>query len=297
MPVMPLGSADPMMVPHLKQNGANWFSYNFRTVVTVASQPHLLRHLEGRARLPTPPSALSAKPTKDEENEYKKLLSEYEDKLDEWTTRDYVVQQQITSTIPRKIFKRIQNCSTAADMWNTLKKDFEGRTHAFQNKLRDRLAVTKCGDNENVREHVDRIQYMLEELAGMGVMVTDKEYTAMVIKSMPESYRVYFTAISTAVEVSGNSLTPYMVMDFAISEYDRRQDQIENAPRRNGKQTGEGAPFSFATGNGKSGRRGRRSSKGKEKRSCFGCGKGGHLKRDCTEPKREQHQSGCERRV
>ena len=166
-------------------------------------------------------------------------------------------------------------------MWNTLKKDFEGRTHAFQNKLRDRLAVTKCGDNENVREHVDRIQYMLEELAGMGVMVTDKEYTAMVIKSMPESYRVYFTAISTAVEVSGNSLTPYMVMDFAVSEYDRRQDQIENAPRRNGK----------------SGRRGRRSSKGKEKRSCFGCGKGGHLKRDCTELKREQHQSGCERWV
>ena len=268
MLVMSLGSVpdvDQMMVPHLMQNGANWFSYNRRIIITLGSKPHLLRHLEGKAQPPTPPSALNAKPTtKDEENEYNKLLDEYEDKLDERTTRYYVVQRQIVSTIPDIIFIRIQNCLTAADMWNTLKKDFGGHTmQAVQNKLRVRnqLALAKCRDNENVHKHVDRMRYMFEELAGMGVMIADREYAAMLIKSMPKSYGQYFAIISGAVEVSGGSLTPDIVMNYAVSEYDRRQ--IENAPRRNGKHTGESAPYSVATGNGKSGRLGRRSSKEK----------------------------------
>ena len=290
----PAPNADPMI---LMQNGANWFLYKRRIIITLGSKQHLLKHLEGRAQLPTPPSALSADPTKDEENEYNKLFDEYEDKLDEWTTRDYVVQRQITSTIPDSIFIRIQNCSTAADMWNILTRVFEANTmQAAENKLRVRtqLRLARCRENENVRKHVDRMQHMLEELAGMGVTIADSEYAAILIQSMPKSYGDYLAVVSAALKAAGISLTPDMVIEHALYMYDQRQ---EDAPRRNGKQTGESTPFSFATGNGKSGRRGRRSSKGKEKRSCFSCGKEGHLKRDCTEPKCEQHQPGCERRI
>jgi hypothetical protein len=56
-------------------------------------------------------------------------------------------------------------------MWDTLKKDFKGHTQAVQNELRNQLALAKCRDNKNIHKHVDHMQYMLEELSGMGLQL------------------------------------------------------------------------------------------------------------------------------
>ncbi len=43
-----------------------------------------------------------------------------------------------------------------------VKSEFEGRTQAFQTELRDRLKLAKCGFNDSVQEHLDRMCYMCE---------------------------------------------------------------------------------------------------------------------------------------
>lgn len=280
----PAPNPDPISVPQLLPNGANWVSFKHRMFIAVGSKLLLLRHLEGRAPYPKLPASLKSKANQQEQDEYDVKLEAYEDAVDVWQTHNYAVQRQIVHSIPDSIFIRIQNHSTAADMWEALRKDFEGRTQAVQNELRNRLALAKCGENENVREHVDRMRYMLEELSGMGVTIADGKYAAMLIKSMPKSYGHYFAAISGAVEVSRNTLTPDMVMNHAVSEYDWRQ--IENAPRR-GATTGDTALYTFTTDSGRSGRRGKRKGKSEEKRTCFNCGEAGHLKRDCRKTKKE----------
>lgn len=204
--------------------------------------------------------------------------------MDLWQSHDYAVQRQIVHSIPNTIFICVQNHTTATTMWEALKKDFEGRTQAVQNELQNWLTLAKCGENENVHEHVDRMWYMLEELSGMGVTIADGKYAAILIKSMPKMYGHYFAAISGVAEVSGNSLMPEMVMNHAVSEYNRRQ--IENAPRR-GATTGDTALYTFVTDSGCSGRRSKRRGKGDEKCTCFNCGEAGHLKRDCQKPKKE----------
>jgi hypothetical protein len=281
----PAPNHDPMSVPQLMPNGANWVSFKHRVIITMGLKPSLLRHLEGRASLPTPPASLKGKATEKEQEEHQRHLDEYHDAVDIWQTHDYAIQRQIISAIPNSIFIRIQNQPTAATMWEALKKDFEGRTQAVQNELRNRLALAKCSDNENMHEHVDRMQYMLEELSGMGVTIADGEYVAMLVKSMPKSYGHYFAAISGAAEVSGNMLTPDMVMNHAVSEYDRRQ--IKNAPKCGGAMTGDTTLYTFATDSGCSGRRGKRKGKGEEKHTCYNCGEAGHLKHDCKKPKKD----------
>ena len=266
-------------------NGANWVLYKRRVVIALGSKPPLIRHLEGRAPQPSPPTPIPAKSGEKEQKDYQKLVAEFSTKMDEWEARDFAVMQQIIASIPDTIFIRIQNHDTAAGMWDALKKDFEGRTQAVKNELRNRFAMAKCGNNENVHEHVDRMRYMFEELSGMGVAIPDGEYAALLVKSMPKSFSHYFAAISGAAEVSGNRLTPSMVMSHAIREYDRRQ--IENAPKRGGASTGNAALYSFAPDSGCSGRRGRRNGKNDEKRTCYNCGEAGHLKRNCRKPKKE----------
>ena len=275
----------PMAMPQLMSNGANWVLYKRRVVITLGSNPPLIRHLEGRAPKPSPPTPIPANSGEKEQKAYRKRVAEFSTKMDEWEARDFAVMQQIISSIPDTIFIRIQNHDTAAGMWGALKKVFEVRTQAVKNELRNRLAMAKCGNNGNVREHVDRMQYMFEELSGMGVAIPDVEYATLLVKSMPKSFGHYFAAISVAAEVTGNALTPTMVMSLAISEYDRRQ--IENAPKRGRASTGDAALYSFAPDSGRSGRRGRRSGKTDEERTCYNCGEAGHLKRNCKNPKRE----------
>lgn len=209
------GPSNPLSVLQLMPNGANWVSYERRLVITLGSRGLLHKHLEGRAPKPRAPTPLRPTPTAPEVKAHNKAVKEYDAGLDEWETREYAVMQQIICTIPDSILIRIQNPTTAVDMWNALKADFEGRMQAVRKELRNRLTLTKCGENENVREHVDRMRYMNEELAGMGVAIPDSEYATILIKSMPKSYRNYFVLILVAVEVSGKSLTPTMVMKHA----------------------------------------------------------------------------------
>lgn len=280
---------DPILVPQLLPNGANWVLFKRRIILIVSSKPLLLRHLEGRASLPKPPDALGPKPTEDDQKEHQRLLAEYKDQVDEWMAHDAAVLQQIITNIPDSIFIRIMNQNTAAEMWNALKKEFEDRPQAVKNELRNRFALTKCGDNEDVREHFDRMQYMFAELSGMGVTIADSEYAAILTKSMPKSYGSYLAVISAVADVCGKQLTPEKVMRYAIDEYDRRQ--MEDAPKRGDAPTGGAALYTFATNSGQSGRRGKRKGKGEEKRTCFICGEAGHIKDDCGKPKRDGYNA------
>jgi hypothetical protein len=281
----PALNPNPISVPQLLPNGANWVSFKRRIITIVTSKPLLLRHLEGRTSLPKPPDALGPKPTEDDQKEHQRLLVEYNDQVDEWRVHDGAVLQQIISNIPDSIFIRILNQDTAAEMWNALKEQFEGRTQAVKNELRNLLALTKCGDNEDVREHINRMQYKFEELSSMGVTIADSEYATILIRSMPKLYGSYFSVLSAVAEVSGNSLTPKFVMRYAIDEYDRRQ--MENAPKRGEAPTRGAVLYTFATDSGRSGQRGKRKGKGEEKRTCFICGEAGHVKCDCRKPKRD----------
>ena len=257
-------------------------------MIDIEARAHLIRHLEGRAPHPKAPAPLKGKPTQQEEDEYEEKQEKYEDAVDLWRTRDAVVKRQIIHNIPDTVLIRIQNLSTAADMWDALRREFEGRTAFVQNDLRHKISLAKCGENENVREHTDRMRYMFEELAGMGVMISDEEYLAMLMRSMPNTYANFLAPIISSAHAGGNPLSPYALMDYAVSEYDRRL--IQNPPRQRGggaPPTGDAALYSFAPDSGRSGRRGKRKGKDEEKRTCFNCGEAGHLKRNCQKPKKD----------
>ena len=284
----PVPSLEVATLPKLMPNGANWVTFKRRMMINIEARAHLIRHLEGRAPHPKAPAPLKGKPTQQEEDEYEEKREKYEDAVDLWRTHDAIVKRQIIHNIPDTILIRIQNLSTAADMWDALRREFEGQTAFVQNDLWHKISLAKCGENENMREHTDRMCYMFEELAGMGIMISDKEYMAMLMRSMLNTYANFLTPIISSAHAGGNPLSPYVLMDYVVSEYNQRL--IQNPPRQHGggsPPTGDAALYSFAPDSGCSGRRSKRKGKDNEKSTCFNCGEAGHLKRNCQKPKKD----------
>jgi transposase InsO family protein len=180
----------------------------------------------------------------------------------QWTHDQAVVKQLIAASVPDTVFNRIKTGTTAKDVWDALKKLYEGRTMLILIDLGRRLQTTRCGEEDNVCEHFERLAEMCEQLAAMGKSVSDNEFASILMGSLPSSYAPTLSGIAAAAEISATTPTEATVTKLALDEYDRRtlgndksQDQAFAADAR---------------------------KKGKKRDvECFNCHKRGHMRADC----------------
>jgi hypothetical protein len=178
-----------------------------------------------------------------------------------WSGDQAMVKQLIAISVPDTVFNSIKTGTTAKDVWDALKKLYEGRTMLITIDLGRRLQTTRCGEDESVREHFERLGDMREQLAAMGKSIADEEYASILMGSLPASYAPTLSGISAAAEISATTPTVVMVTKLAIDEYDRR-----------------------TLGNTKSDEAFAADAKRKGKKrdvECFNCHKRGHMKADC----------------
>ncbi|KAI0258165.1 hypothetical protein BC834DRAFT_792762, partial [Gloeopeniophorella convolvens] len=124
-----------LSIPRLLPNGANWVTYKSRITTSLGSRGLLHRHLDGCVKAPAEPAAPAKGATKDEKEEYEKAMVAYELAMDDWETWEFIVKQQLLTTLSDMILIRIQHLNTAQEMWEALRSDFEGRTQAVVNDL------------------------------------------------------------------------------------------------------------------------------------------------------------------
>ena len=63
-----------------------------------------------------------------------------------WNTDEAVVKQLIAISVPDTVFNRIKMGANAKDVWDELKKLYEGRTMLVTIDLNRRLQTTHCGE-------------------------------------------------------------------------------------------------------------------------------------------------------
>ncbi|KAI0657470.1 hypothetical protein C8Q70DRAFT_919225, partial [Cubamyces menziesii] len=251
-------------VPKLASDGSNWITYKER-LLTVLGARGLKRHLLGQARRPptplpwprpTPSSITPPNPSLSDE-EYLEKVESMEAKVDDYEQKEASTRQQIYGTICDALLLKVKSLETAAAVWEAVSKEHEGKSEMYANSVRTRLLNTRCTEGSNVREHLNTLLLLREELAAMGTPYPDTEFSAAIFQSLPESYGTLLTALATAARLARNPLTPADII-FAVSEeYDRRQISQPSS--------GDSA---LATNSG-------------QQLECFNCKRKGHVKADC----------------
>ena len=159
------------------------------------------------------------------------------------------------------------------EAWNALKADFEKRSKMITIELCKQLHKTRCVETGNIRTHFDNIRTMREELASLGTALSEPDFSAIILGSLPKSYDQFISAVIATASVLKKDLDPEDLMQTIIDEYDRRSTRSGAL-----KEKGLDAAFFAGDTNNRGGKAGKRSNKDIE---CFNCHKKGHKKSDC----------------
>ncbi len=101
----------------------------------------------------------------------------------------------------------------------------EGHSQLVQIDAHQRLQELHCGESGNVKSHISKMIQYREELAGMGASVQDTDFVAMIMSSLPESYRPLLSSMSAAAKIAKAPITSDQLISQIMEEADHRSIQ------------------------------------------------------------------------
>jgi transposase InsO family protein len=267
-----------LRIPKLEVSGTNWVIFKDRFTWALDARG-ILDHIDGSGSEPIEPveapvdkaTPLTEEQTTAEAEKQEKLVAEWKKDAKEWKQGEAIAKQQIASSIPDSLFMKIRAKGTAYDIWTELGKHFEKRSRMVSIDLRRRLQEMRCAEKGNVVDHFTSLRTMREDLASMGESLTETDFYAIIMGSLPSSYDPYLSALNATSSVLGSQLSADDLMLAITEEYERR------ALKAKAGKKDDNAAFSADAGPSK-------GNKGQKKKGeCHNCGKKGHWSRDCWE--------------
>ena len=259
-----------LRIPKLDVSGTNWVIFKDRFTWALDARG-ILDHIEGSSAEPADLITDADRKKGPLTEEQTKLETDWKKEVKEWKQAEAIAKQQIASSIPDSLFMKVRAKGTAYEIWTELGKHFEKRSRMVSIDLRRRLQEVRCADKGDIVEHFATMRTMREDLASMGESLTENDFYAIIMGSLPPSYDSYLSAVNATSSVLGTHLSSDDLMLSLTEEYERRTLKTK------GKQKDENAAFySNDAGKGQKG-----SSTPKRKGKCHNCGREGHWTRDC----------------
>jgi hypothetical protein len=106
----------------------------------------------------------------------------------EYMQKDYLVQQHIFGTVTDRMMLQISHQTTGAAMWKEIKTLHEGKSTLVKADVRKRMLLARCDEGGDVKAHFGELNRLRQIMAGMGAIVDEEDYTAIIMGSLPDSY-------------------------------------------------------------------------------------------------------------
>lgn len=120
----------------------------------------------------------------------------------EWLKRDQTALGLLLNTCSDAIVSQLTKQETSSDVWRALAAEFAAQSSARASSLRLRLqAITK--GHRSVSEFLQEINSLVDELGGVGEVISDNEYLTHLFRGLGAPYAPLATAISVHTRTSG----------------------------------------------------------------------------------------------
>ena len=200
-------SGSVLSVPHLKDNGSNWVDYEVKAKMALGLKG-LHRHIEGTTMAPIPfalendiPMSRPGIPaTKDKIEMKEKKINDYEQK-------EYLAQHIVQSTVSPHVAALIHS-KTASKMWRIVKADATDKSKMRKVETHQKLQEMHCDEGTNIQVHLNGMIHAWDELVAMGSILSDPDFTSMILASMPDSFHLLLSSVTQAGHAAGKTTNP-----------------------------------------------------------------------------------------
>jgi hypothetical protein len=154
-------------------------------------------------------------------------------------------------------------------MWKEIKMLYEGKSALVKVDVRKRMLLACCDEGGDVKAHFGELNRLCQIMAGMGTIVDDEDYAAIVMRSLPDSYRPIISALEAATGYLSKVVTAQELITAVNIEYEHRLLCPPQSARK-GRNAALHAGNSTCQGRGAT-----------KDTICYNCNKTGHFKMDC----------------
>lgn len=166
----------------------------------------------------------------------------------------------------------LERCATAKEAWDQLEATFQAKSNARKRQLRKELSLLRMGPMEPLTMYVARAKELQNQLRAAGHAIPDQEVAWAVLAGLPSAYDTVVTVLET-------SSTADIALDDVLPKLLPVEQRMAQESKSNARGRPEAALSAHRGGGAPRGFDG--ASRLPETRTCYSCGKSGHIARNC----------------
>jgi hypothetical protein len=117
----------------------------------------------------------------------------------------------------------LKGLASAKERWDKVKAEFSVKSQYAEADMLTSFSEMRCPRGGDVRSFLGSMHVKREELAAVGMKMSDKEYRSAIIKSLPEEMSKFASGLLTAARIltPTTSIDPNILIDHISEEADR----------------------------------------------------------------------------
>jgi hypothetical protein len=174
----------------------------------------------------------------------------------------------------------LKRCNTAREAWQQLAAVYQAKSNARKLQLKKELAQLKMSPGEPLTKFAARANDIQDQLRAAGHEISDQEVAWAVLAGLPAHYDMMVTVLTaTETDMSVENILPKLLHVEQQQPFERPDEKALYSKSHGGNGRRNHGNSSGGQHNGNAPRGGQH---GADTRTCFYCGKTGHIKRDCN---------------
>src|ERR1700678_1362098 len=258
----------PSSVPKLDAEGDNWAIFLVRFMDAVEAKG-FWGHFDGTSTLPVTTSASST--------------AEIAAKT-QWEKDERSAKTLLTQKLPDSTVMEIHTKKSVKERWEAVVKEYTVKGAYAQTEMRAKFLTSRCPERGNAKDFLRGLRLKKEELAQVGVKISDEDYSSTIISSLPDALSNFASMqMSWTLQQTQQPMDASTLMTMLLQEAERQDLRNQKRKQTAGKAKDDEKNEALAVSTERP--RGKRDM---SKINCWNCGESGHFSSKCNKPRKSK---------